>query len=52
MNQAFDLPDLASRQDVLLAMEGTIIGHGVFKAGFRRVSKFENNVAFKITPEP
>ena len=52
MNQAFDLPDLASRQDVLLAMEGTIIGLRVFKAGFRRVSRFENNVAFKITPEP
>ena len=52
MNQALDLPDLASRQDVLLAMEGAIIGHGVFEAGFRRVSRFENNVVFKITPEP
>ena len=36
----------------ILIADGTIIGHGVFEAGFRRVSRFENNVVFKITPEP
>lgn len=52
MNKALDLPDLATRGDVLLAMEGSIIGHGVFEVGFRRVSRFEENVVFKITPQP
>jgi Raf kinase inhibitor-like YbhB/YbcL family protein len=52
LDQALDLPQFAPRQDVLAAMEGAIIGHGQFEAGFRRVSRFEENVVFKITPEP
>ena len=52
LDQALDLPQFAPRQDVLAAIEGAIIGHGQFEAGFRRVSRFEENVVFKITPEP
>ena len=52
LDQALDLPWFAPRQEVLAAMGGAIIGHGQFEARFRRVSRFEENVVFKITPEP
>ena len=52
MDRSLGLPQLSVRQDVLLAMEGAIIGHGVYQAGYRRVSRYEENVVFKITPTP
>ena len=51
LDQALDLPQFAPRLNVLAAMEGAIIGHCQFEAGFRRVSRFEENVVFKIRPE-
>lgn len=46
------LPDSATRDDVLLEMEGAIMGHGTFETEYSRIVRSDENVVFKRTPTP
>lgn len=52
LDKELELPPLSPRADILAAMEGSVIAHGVSQAGYRRVARYEEIVVFKLTPTP
>jgi Raf kinase inhibitor-like YbhB/YbcL family protein len=52
LDRLLDLEAYTGRAEVLAAMEGAVIGHGVTQAGYRRVDRFEEIIVFRTTPEP
>ena len=52
LNSELPVAALAKGAEVFAAMEGTIIGHGLFEAAYVRQGLSEENVVFDLTPEP
>ena len=52
LDKELGLPPVAPRSDVLQAIEGSIVGYGVFSGRYQRAEREDGNVVFKPTPTP
>ena len=52
LDRELELPPLTPRAEVIRAMDGSVVGHGVLTARYQRIEREDENVVFKVTPTP